>query len=97
MLASIVYAIFGIIELLLGLRFVLLLLGANAASPVVAWIYSWSTPFAAPFAGIFGQHVTVTGPGVVTQSVFDWTALVALIIYGLVGAIIARLLANTSM
>ncbi len=94
MLAGLVYLIFGIIEILLGLRFVLLLLGANAASPFVSLVYSWSGPFVAPFAGIFGQHVTIGGPGVVQQSILDWTTLIALVIFAIIGAVLARLLAN---
>lgn len=95
MLGALAYAIVGFIELLLGLRFILLLLGANPGSIFVSWIYTWSEPFAAPFADIFGRHsVTSTGIGVVTTSVFDWTTLIALVIYALIGGVIARLLAN---
>lgn len=91
MLAGIIYAIGGFIELLVGLRFFFRLLGANPASGFVNWIYDWSSPFVAPFAGIFGQETTVpTGVGVVTQSVFDWTALIALIIYGLLTGLIGK-------
>lgn len=96
MAASIIYAITGFIELLLGLRFLFRLLGANPVNGFVNWIYDWSTPFAAPFAGIFGQEATVTGEGVVTQSVFDWTALIAIVIYALVGGLIGRLLARSA-
>ncbi|MBW3568990.1 YggT family protein [Candidatus Parcubacteria bacterium] len=94
MIAGILYAIVGFIEVLLGLRFAFRLLGANPASTFVDWVYDWSTPLAAPFAGIFGQEATVAGPGVVTQSVFDWTALIALIVYGLIGAVLARAAAS---
>lgn len=92
MLAGIVYAIAGFIETLIGLRFILRLVGANPASGFVDWIYDWSTPFVAPFAGILGQDAAVAGEGVVTQSVLDWTALIALVIYGLVGGLLARAL-----
>lgn len=85
MFASLIYMIIGFIELLIGFRFILLLLGANPASGFVSWIYGWSNPFVAPFYGIFGQQsATATGTGVVVQSVFDWTALIALIMYGLI-------------
>jgi hypothetical protein len=85
MIASLIYIVVGFIELLIGFRFVLLLLGANPASGFVSWIYSWSQPFVAPFYGIFGQHsATATGTGVVVQSVFDWTALIALVVYGFI-------------
>lgn len=49
MIASIVYVIGGFIELLVGLRFVLRLIGANAGNAIVSWVYAWSTPFVAPF------------------------------------------------
>lgn len=94
MVAAFIYIIFGIIEALLIFRFVLLFVGANAANSFVTWVYDWSSPFVAPFANIFGQHVTTTGQGVVTQSIFDWTTLIALVIYALIGALLARLLAN---
>ena len=97
MLAAIVYLAFGFIELLIGLRFVFLLIGANTTSPFVSWIYSWSAPFVAPFAGIFGQHITIAGPGVVAPSIFDWTALIALVIYAIVGGILARVLARATL
>jgi hypothetical protein len=91
MVGMIIYVFLGLIELLLGLRFVFLLLGANPASAIVGWVYSWSGIFTAPFAGIFGQTATTAGPGVVSQSVFDWTTLIALIVYGLIGAILGNL------
>lgn len=95
MVSVIIYVIGGFIGILVGLRFLFRLLGANPGSAFVQWIYDWSTPFVAPFAGIFGQESTIlTGPGVVTTSVFDWTALIALIIYGLVVALISRALAR---
>ena len=94
MIARIIYVIIGFIEVLIGLRFVFLLIGANPASQFVSWIYDWSNPFVAPFAGIFGQHATVTaiGQGAAVQSIFDWTALIALVIYGLIGGVVARMM-----
>lgn len=94
MIGSILYVIIGFIETIVGLRSVFELLGANPASSFVSWIYDWSTPFVAPFAGIFGQSATVTGHGVVAQSVFDWTALIALVVYGLIGMFVGRLLSH---
>lgn len=94
MVAALIYVIFGFIEILLALRFVLLLVGANAGSDFVSWVYTWSQPFVAPFATIFGQHVAITGPGVVTTSIFDWTTLIALVAYAVIGGLIGRLLAR---
>ncbi|MGI9027296.1 MAG: YggT family protein [Candidatus Saccharimonadales bacterium] len=91
MLAGILYAVGGFIELLIGLRFLFRLLGANGDSSFVHWIYSWSTPLVTPFAGIFGQEATVTGPGVAATSVFDWTALIALVIDCVIIAVITRI------
>jgi hypothetical protein len=93
-IGGLVYAIGGFIEALIGLRFVLRLLGADPSSGFVNWIYEWSTPFVSPFAGIFGQEATVAGEGVVTRSVFDWTALIALIVIGLLVGLIGRMLAR---
>jgi hypothetical protein len=84
----IIYLLFGIVETLIGLRIALRFIGANPDNPFVAAIYNWSAPFVAPFAGIFNQSATVSGPGVSTVSVFDWTALIAFIVIGLIGAII---------
>lgn len=90
MVASAIYAIGGFIELLVGLRFVLRLLGANPASGFVEWVYTWSTPFVAPFAGIFGQDPVLTGQGVVATSVFDWAALIAFVVVAAVTSLLAR-------
>jgi hypothetical protein len=91
MIGGIIYAIGGFIEALIGLRFVFRLFGANPDSTFVSWIYSWSTPFVRPFAGIFGQNATVTGTGTVTTGVFDWTALIALVIVGIIVALIGAM------
>lgn len=89
MIAGIIYVIGGIIETLVGLRFLFEVLGANPAAPFVAWIYNWSTPLVAPFSGIFGQNPVITGQGAVTSSVFDWTAVVAFIVYGIIFSLIS--------
>lgn len=95
MIAGIVYAIGGVVEALVALRFVFRLIGANPANAFVDFIYTWSTPIVAPFSGIFGQDATVvSGIGAVTTSVFDWTALIALfvlgILFGIVGMLFGR-------
>jgi len=79
------YFIFGVIETLLAMRFVLLLLGASEASPFVNLIYGLSRPFALPFQGIFGEPAF-------SGSVIAWSALVGIIIYALVAYGIARLI-----
>lgn len=92
MIAGIIYAVGGFIEALIGLRFVLRLLGADPANAFVNWIYSWSTPFVAPFSGMFGQDaVILNGVGTVTSSVFDWTALIALLVIGVIVGLVGTL------
>lgn len=91
MLLSIISIIGAIIEALVGLRFVFELVGANPGSPFVSWIYHYSTPLVAPFAGIFGQNPTIATVGVVTTSVLDWTALIALVVYGIILGILSTL------
>lgn len=89
-LGAIIYLFFGLLELLLGLRFVFELFGANPVSPVVAWVYTNSWQFVAPFFGIFPQVSPTVGA--VVHSVFDPATLVALLVYGAIGAIVARFL-----
>lgn len=89
---GIVYGIGAFIELSVGLRFIFRLVGANAGNAIVDLVYSWSTPIVAPFSGIFGVDATVVdGVGAATTSVFDWTALIALVVIGLVVATIGLL------
>lgn len=95
LIAGFIFAVGGFIEILIGLRLLLRLLGANPNSEFVNWVYEWSTPFVAPFAGVFGQEATITGPGVVASSVFDWTALIAFIVIGIAVSFIGRIFART--
>lgn len=76
-LYQIIWYILGIVEVLLAFRFVLKLLGASTASGFVTFMYNVSRPLAAPFYGIFGVNVA----GV---SVFEWTTLVAMVVYALI-------------
>lgn len=95
MITSIVYLIGGIIEAILGLRIVLRLIGANPANDLVALVYNLSTPIVAPFSGILGQDATVvSGVGAVTESVFDWVALIALIVVAVIMALLANVLGH---
>lgn len=84
-----VYYLTGLIEILLAFRFVFKLLGANPSSGFVAFIYSLTHPFLAPFSGIF--HVSTT-TGAETTSVFDPAILIAIVVYALIGWGIAKLL-----
>lgn len=81
----VVWYIVGFIVVLLLLRLVLLLLGANQGNAFVDFIYSFSGIFAAPFFGIFSYEPSYS------KSVFEVSTLVAMLVYGLVGWGIAKL------
>lgn len=89
-MAAIISLIFGAIELVVGLRFVFLLVGADPHASFVVWVYDISSMLVAPFAGILG-HPTTVPSGLVVHSVFDPSALVALVVYGAVGGILMAL------
>lgn len=78
-LEYIVYFLLGIIEILLGFRFLLKLMGASLQSSFVAAIYGFSGVLIAPFQGIFRNGFT---QGVETTSVFEPSIIVAVIVYG---------------
>jgi YGGT family len=82
---QIIYFIFGIINVLLALRFIFLALGASEASPFVNFIYTLSRPFVLPFQGIFGEPAF-------GGSVLEWASLVAIAIYMLLAYGFARVL-----
>lgn len=87
--ANAIWFIVGVIEVLLGLRFIMKLLGANPNSGFVDFIYTVSGIFVAPFNGIFS---TATAEGDVVSSVFDPATLVAMLIYVLLGWGLVKLL-----
>lgn len=80
----IVWYIAGVIIVLLALRFLLFMLGANRDSGFVDFIYSISAVFAAPFSGIFPAPTY-------GQFFFDTASLVAMLVYALIAWGLARL------
>lgn len=81
---QIVWYILGLLEVLLAFRFVLKLLGANAAAGFTSFIYGITYPFAAPFLSVF-KISKVEG------SVFEWTTLLAMFVYWLIAMAIVKL------
>ena len=79
-----IYLIFGVIEVLLLIRFALKALGANAETGFAQLIYAITGPLVAPFLGLFGTP-TPTGGAVLEP----YTSL-ALVIYAAVGWLLAR-------
>lgn len=74
---QVIWYVLGVVEVLLGFRFVLKALGANPASGFTDLIYSLSNPLVQPFRGIFPTAVA-------EGSVFEWSTIVAAIVYLLV-------------
>ncbi len=66
--------IFGLIQLVIGLRIVLLVLDADRANGLVSAIYSLSDPLVAPFAGILRTDAIHA-----SGSVLDIATIVALV------------------
>lgn len=74
---QIVWYILGLLEVLLAFRFVLKLLAANPAAGFSNFIYSVSYIFAAPFLSVF-RMTRVEG------SIFEWTTILAMLVYWLI-------------
>ena len=75
--STIVMFVFGVIEVLIAIRFVLTLLGANAEAGFVKFVQGFSGIFMAPFVAIFNTQ-SVEG------ATFEWSALVAIAVYALI-------------
>lgn len=82
---QIIWMILVLIEILLAIRFILRLLGANPEAGFAQFIYGITAAFVAPFAGLFGTPRF-------DASVFEFTTLVAMIIYALLAWVIVRVM-----
>jgi hypothetical protein len=81
---QIVWYIVGVVEVLLGFRFILKLLAANPAAGFTTFIYGITEPFAAPFLNVF-RIPRVEG------SILEWTTLLAMLVYLLIAWAIIKL------
>ena len=81
---QIVWYLLSLLEVLLAFRFVLKLLGANAQAGFTSFIYALTWPFTAPFLAVFSR-TTVQG------SIFEWTTLLAMLVYWMIALAIVRL------
>jgi len=75
----------GLAEIFLGLRILLRFFGANPDASFVNWIYNSSSVLLQPFRGIF--PTTVIGH----NHVIDFSALFAMVVYGLIALLFAAL------
>src|SRR5437588_10266853 len=76
----VVTLLFTVLEVLLLLRFVLKLLGANAQQPLVSALYALTEPLVRPFQGIWPQTSAAV--------VFDLPALLAIVFLFLIAALV---------
>jgi hypothetical protein len=79
MARRVIVLVFGIIQVLLVLRIVLLLLDAREGNAIVAFILDASQLFVAPFEGMFGTDALASGGSVLdvaaVAALVGWTAL----------------------
>lgn len=81
---QLIWWVLGLIEAVLALRFIFKLVGVNAANPFASFLYRISALIVKPFASL-------TGAPQANGMVFEFSTLLAMIIYGLVGWGIAKL------
>ena len=80
-----IWLLFGGLEALIGIRVILMLIGANPANPFTAFVYQLSSLFLWPFQNI------VVNPAF-QNSVLEITSIIAMIVYPLIGWAIVRLI-----
>src|SRR2546426_957440 len=81
----VVWYLFGLLEALLALRFVLRAIGANPENAFAAFVYALTGPFIVPFR-------TLVREPRVDGAVFEVTTLVAIGVYLLLGYAITKLI-----
>lgn len=85
-IVNIVYLLFGALELLLAVRVILFLIGANMDNSFASFIDDMSSPFVALFASL------LENPTLGTAGVLEVTTLIAMLVYAIVAWLLGRLL-----
>ncbi|HEY7130934.1 MAG TPA: hypothetical protein VH440_01725 [Candidatus Limnocylindrales bacterium] len=85
--SRLVIFLFGIVQVLIILRIVLLLLNAREGNDLVSWILNASQIFVAPFEGMLNTNALSSG-----GSVLDVAAILALVGWTIVEALVLALL-----
>src|SRR5579859_2220607 len=81
---QLVYWIFGLIEGLILIRFILKALGANPSAGFAEFMYGITAPLVLPFSGLFGNPSA-------QGSVLELHSIVALVVYALLAWLIGKL------
>jgi uncharacterized protein YggT (Ycf19 family) len=79
-----IWLLFGALEALIGIRVILMLIGANPANWFTAFVYQLSELFLWPFRNIIANPAF-------QNNVLEITSLIAMIVYALIGWGIVRL------
>ncbi|MDB5167206.1 MAG: Membrane protein involved in colicin uptake [Candidatus Saccharibacteria bacterium] len=83
-----IWFIVGVIDALIAIRFILLLLGANQSAGFVDFIYGITGILVAPFVGIFGEPIY-------GRFLFEWSSVLAVVVYSLIAWGIVKLITLT--
>ncbi len=78
-ITTVTYFILGVLEVILFLRLLFRLLGANTDNGFITFLYSLSHIFVGPFNGIFNDQ-TLGSTGV-----FEVSTIIAMLVYALIG------------
>ena len=81
-----IYLVFAIIVVAIIIRVLLKVLGANTAVAFTSFMYGATDPLLAPFRGILPTFAS-------GRIVFESSALIAILVYGVIGLVLARLVA----
>ncbi len=86
-LVNSIYWLAGMLEILLGLRFILRLSGANPQNEFAQFINNLSAPFIAPFSTLFISPTSGSG-----ANIFDVNIVIAIIAYALLSYLTVSLI-----
>jgi len=81
-----IYLVFAVIVVAIIIRVLLKVLGANTAVAFTSFMYGATDPLLAPFRGILPTFAS-------GRTVFESSALIAILVYGVIGLVLARLVA----
>ncbi len=83
---EVIYYLTGALGILLLLRFLLRLFGANPDNAFAQFIYGFSDPFTAPFEGLFAN------PAIGQYGVLEITVVIGIAVYALLTWLVVRLI-----
>ncbi len=84
-ITRIMWMVLGILEIMLGLRFILKLMAANPSNGFAGFVYGITWTFTKPFDALLGTPA-------IDGSIFEVTTLIAMSVYALIFGFVARLM-----